>query len=613
MAQKKYEADCKEFISKLMSFLEKKPYANRIVGWHPLVCTENDSFIGGIRRNRSQTDRSKISIGDFHPGAIAAYQNWLRKKYHGSLDDLRKAWGDKHITFETAKPVISELVEAGAQGGMFRNPLKSPAAYDYFEFFPSLLGSFKRRLAKFFKEKTDGKALVLMHYGTITATLKNCEPIGTRQHTNNNDFLEMLKDPNIDVYVSAPLYESRHAGQPYFTYIPVDSVTLHGRMYAGDNDERTFSAGTLRHGRHRGVKETCAVMMRDIGWYMVKNCGAWFADMSYGRPRKWDAMRYPWFSREETTTPMRQMFDIFTEGLKKKHASGSEIAVFVSASTPRYEDIYRAPPLYYNLISKMLFRDMNMIGAPYDIYLMSDLANPKIKKDYKLYIFLNPFFMTPQERIAVQKLKGKGKTLLWFYAPGYVDRERGLITEGISEVTGIKISKKDKRRELLRFKMSDRRHPIIKNVGGKGSIAKGYRDEFWEPLHPEILGPVFYVDDPRAISLGTYPDGKTALALRQFDEWNSIYSAVPVLDTNVLRNVADFAGVHIYCDEDVVLAADNRLLMVNNGYEQNRNLKIKLPERRKIIDALTGEVLSENKKTFMLKLQKSQTRILKME
>ncbi len=62
-----------------------------------------------------------------------------------------------------------------------------------------------------------------------------------------------------------------------------------------------------------------------------------------------------------------------------------------------------------------------------------------------------------------------------------------------------------------------------------------------------------------------------------------------------------------------MLAADNRLLMVNNGYEQSRNLKIKLPERRKIIDALTGEVLSENKKTFMLKLQKSQTRILKME
>ena len=41
--------------------------------------------------------------------------------------------------------------------------------------------------------------------------------------------------------------------------------------------------------------------------------------------------------------------------------------------------------------------------------------------------------------------------------------------------------------------------------------------------------------------------------------------------------MARFAGVHLYCDEDIVLKADSRLLMLHNGYEAERTVTITLP------------------------------------
>ena len=388
-------------------------------------------------------------------------------------------------------------------------------------------------------------------------------------------------------------------------------MTIHDRIFLADNDQRTFTAGTLYHGRHRGVKETCAVMMRDMSLHLLKNSGAWFSDMSRGGTYTWSAKRHPWFAHPATAEAMKDVVDVFRKGLKRKHVSSSEIAVFISLSTTHYEDIYRASPLYFNLIYHMLFKNINMLGAPYDMYLMSDLDNPKLKKDYKLYIFLNPFLMNKKERTAINNLKGDGKTLLWFYAPGFIDKNRGLITDGIKEVTGINVRKKAGK-EKPQMVITGTSHAIIENIHGKSIVTKGYGDNFWGKRHPDVYGPIFYVDDPEVEILGRYPDEKAAFAVRKFKNWNSIYCAVPYLSSNVLRNIAAFAGVNIYCREDVVMAGDNRFLMFNNGCRESKTITIFLPEKKKVIDAISGEVVSFGKREFQLKMKAPQTRILSL-
>ena len=85
-------------------------------------------------------------------------------------------------------------------------------AFDYFEFLPTMLGSFYRRLAKLIKDETDGRVMVMFHYGYVIAHMTSCNNPGSMFNNNNFDLPEMLEDPNLDVYLGAPDYGHRLAG-----------------------------------------------------------------------------------------------------------------------------------------------------------------------------------------------------------------------------------------------------------------------------------------------------------------------------------------------------------------------------------------------------------------
>ena len=122
------------------------------------------------------------------------------------------------------------------------------------------------------------------------------------------------------------------------------------------------------------------------------------------------------------------------------------------------------------------------------------------------------------------------------------------------------------------------KHPVVEKIED-GHVVEfvPYSYDLSVELHPPETAPVFFVDDPRATTLARYPDGEVAVAARDFGDWRSAYCAVPRMDTAWLRGVARFAGVHLYCDEDIVLKADSRLLMLHNGYEAERTVTITLP------------------------------------
>ena len=107
-------------------------------------------------------------------------------------------------------------------------------------------------------------------------------------------------------------------------------------------------------------------------------------------------------------------------------------------------------------------------------------------------------------------------------------------------------------------------------------------------------------DDVRP--LATYPEGGTALAARDMGEWRSVYCTVPYMSSELLRGVCRYAGVHIYCDEDIVLKADNRCLMVHNGYDGERDITINLPAETDVVDWCSGEGVAAGTRTLKLPL-----------
>lgn len=607
---RKYRKDCDDFIKALFAFLKTKPYAGRIIGWHPWSCTALDAFIGGVQNNTGQGDRDKILIGDFHPDAIERYRQWLRARYNNSLPALRKAWGKPDADFATAVPDAKQLVAEDIKDNVFRDPVKSRAVIDYLEFLPTLIGGFHQEMAAIIKRESDRKTLVMLHYGAILHCLRRAQPSGSRVHSSNYDAVNLLNDDNIDMYVQATPYDSRHAGMRFLTYQAIGSINLHDKMYLVDYDVRTFSSGTLL-ARHRSAIESKAIIQRDLAMLMTKNAGAWLSDMGLNHWRKWEEYGMHWFARPEITSAIREVLNIFRKEIKlKKREPVSEIAVFVSADTVKYEDAMNSVCIYRNLVSRMMYNEFTRLGAPYDIYFMADLTNPKLRNDYKLYVFINPFFMTETQRRAVDALKCDGKTMLWFYAPGYGDSAKGLDVEAIAKVTGMKVKVKPDK-EFLQMTVVKNKNVLTGRLEGREFKAETYSGV--KHLHPESIKPVFYIDDKDATVIARFPDGKTAWAARDFGSWKSIYSVVPFLDLQAIRNIADYAGVHLYCREDITMSADNRFLVFDNGYEKEKTLEIFLRKPQTIRDAFTGKIISSGKKSFKLHFNTPETKILTID
>lgn len=602
----KYLQDCYDFIDLTIDFIKTKSYAGRVVGYYPYACSQNDAFIGGSDNNRMIKDRDKILIGDFHPGAIQLFREWLKRKYF-SNEQLQKAWHDEKVTFENALPDGRNLAAEDIPSGVFRDPVKSRAAIDYITFFPTLIGGFYQKLAAHYKKQTDRKALVFMNYGAVLATLPIMQPSGARAQVNNNDFHNLLADENIDMFVQSMPYNLRNADDPIVVYQPVESIVVNKKMYMADYDARTISSGTLKYGRHRSQYESKAILQRDFAWLMIKNSGAWLSDMSSAGWRQWIEYRKPWFSTPETTTPTREVLELFAKSSDIPKKSASEIAVILDIETPAYEDVLNCGVIYRSLCTRMMWSEMTKLGAPYDILLKNDLTNPNTRDDYKLYIFINPFYLNETERATIEKLKRGGKTLMWFYAPGYVSNA-GLDVRGVCELTGLDIKIKSNQKEQLQMQVNNNSHPLTSDLNKstfKLEMAANIVD-----IHPAEIQPVFYIDDPQSQTLANYPDGKSAWAVRNFDDWKSIYCAVPLLNTQAFRNIAKYAGVNLYVDEDIVMGADNRFLMLTNEYEKKRTLKVQLPEIKTVKDAFTGEVISQGQKYFSLEMDTPETRIL---
>ena len=81
-----------------------------------------------------------------------------------------------------------------------------------------------------------------------------------------------------------------------------------------------------------------------------------------------------------------------------------------------------------------------------------------------------------------------------------------------------------------------------------------------------------------------------------------------------MRNIAKFAGVHMYCDEDIIMDADNRFIMLHNGPKTapyglyiNKSITIKLPEKKDVYDLFSEKIIAKNTDAFSVLLPECET------
>lgn len=597
-------ADVQKIVTQVTTFLMSRPYADRIVGYMPMTCGAPDSTMGGVEANLFQTDRSKVTVGDFSPQALAAFRQWLKARY-GTVEKLRAAWHDPQASFDNVKLDIHELTREGAEGGVFRDPRDSAATLDCFDFLSGVMGRFYAQVMRTIKQLAP-QALVGAYYGYNVAHMYGYNNPGSQFNGNNYDLYERLSDPNWDFYAGPIPYESRGSGVPYKNYQATSSILLHGKLLMNELDHRTFIAGATTYGRLHSPREAEAILKRDIGGSLVDGSGYWFADWSAARGR--DGVG--WFTDPSILQTVRETTAAGTKLLQQPRSLGSaQVALFVHGATMGCMDIYRSEPIFYNLVARTVWEEMSRMGAPYDTYLLEDLADQRVRDGYKLYVLLDPFLLTAKERALIEDLKRDGKTVLWFYAPGYADRETGLSDSNIAALTGFSVTHTGPG-EIMRYRITNTASPITQGLApGQEYALAEYGYELSRKLHPAAFGPVFRIEGAGDAALATYPDGGVALAAKDFGTWKSVYCAVPYMSAEVLRGVCRYAQVHLYCQENVVLKADNRCLMVHNG-PQARELTLALPTRCDVSDLCSGEVLGKGTQSLDLKMAATETRLL---
>jgi hypothetical protein len=190
------------------------------------------------------------------------------------------------------------------------------------------------------------------------------------------------------------------------------------------------------------------------------------------------------------------------------------------------------------------------IGAPADYFDVDDLDAVAKTGRYKLFVFLDSPEIDPAKIPA-------GASTLWTYLPGYS-------AEAASRTIGFAV---------------------------KTSTVKGNAT-----FNPSAA--------PSENS------GAAQIAPGLWRKGNTFWAPSPPLTPEALRGVAEATGVHFYAEPGSQILASSSLLMIhaaNDGEQQ-----IRLPQKSRVVDAFTDEVVVSSADSFDVELKKGDTRVWKI-
>jgi hypothetical protein len=539
-ASKVWQEQAEEFLRAYIGHFKKTGLYDRVVAYqvgagHTGEWVKGESSMYG-------------PCGDFSRPMRLYFQGWLRRRYGNDVSRLRAAWHAPSVTFETAGvPKAERQLEARLY--TFRDPAAEQDVIDYFRALADLCAGAVVDLCRTVKEESAGNRLAGAFYGYIMDLAWNGgffrerpdSDYSTYQRSGHLGLRRVLESPHVDFLVSPYAYGFRGMGGDSPSMLPAESVKLHGKLLLIEDDTRTHSdSQDPNYGQVKTLAASRTILRRNLAHFLTHAEGAWWALW------KVDTVKVPEFA-----ALLKEFKDIGERAMELDRSSASEIAVLVDDESFFYESCR------YNLDIPLVFQQrlwgLPRLGAPFDVFLLDDFLAGGLRP-YKLYIFLNPFRLDEGRRKAMAgELRRDGRVALWIYAPGYIKDVPSF--ENMEELTGIRFGLGEQPWGPL-VHITDFSHPLTAGLG---------QDLFWGTNGK--LAPLFHVDDQEARVLGqvVYSQGncRPGFAVKEFPGWKSVYSAAPNIPAQVLRNIARYAGAHIYSDAGDVLYANKNLLGVH--------------------------------------------------
>ena len=567
-ASELWQQDASAALRQTVRHLEQR-FGDNMLGYHPCAQSAGEWFYDHVWE--------KI-MPNFEEPFRAAFARWAQGKY-GTLEALRTAWLQPDLAFETIRvPTLEERLEG--KHGVFRDPGTQRFVIDFAEYMQVCLSDYLMQCARIVKEETNRQKLSVFFYGY------HYELSGFyygAQITGHFRLHEVLHCPDIDVLVSPISYGDRQAGGAGSFMSPVDSIQLHGKLWLNEDDTRThLSPVTSGYGRTDTMAETLGVYRRNFGHQFERHCGTWWMDFGTG----WmaDAAIFDSFARARDIwqqTPATGAFEpqvamITDEASNFYLRSSSEITAFT--------------------VSRMRQR-FNIMGCPVGLYLLDDLCEGKLPASVRLYVFLNDFRLTDQQRQQIRAQMGReGRVALWLYAPGYVNQAAS--ADNVADVVGFRLAQWDEPGST-RIALSEELPAWLQSAPA--------RQVFGDDRKPS---PRFTVPPQAGVTpLGNYEGTpRVGLASKEMGGWTSVFCGALEVSPEVLRAAARFAGAHVYCDTNDVISACPGFVSIHASSAGEKTLR--LPEKVAVTDLITGERMAGTTDRLVLAMAKGETRLL---
>ncbi|NLH99325.1 MAG: hypothetical protein GX446_07510 [Chthonomonadales bacterium] len=564
-ASPRYRKDAAERAAALVRHLEER-YPGNMAGYHPCGQNTGEWFYeetwGALLNGYARAD-------------LEGWRTWLLAHYPDDAA-LRKAWRDPAASRSGADLPTTEE-RRGNPNGVLRNPAAERKLLDFAQYQQDAMADFVCETARAVRQASEGRKLVVYFYGYAYEFGGVVLGPSTSGHYAMRRVLEC---PDIDILCSPISYGDRGLGETGPVMSAAESVALTGaKMWLQEDDTRTHESPDTPDAiaRLKTPAETERVLTRNMMNEATRNLATWWMDLGmegwFDDPGIWDLMK--------RLEPVDRFFMQNPTPYRPEVASIMDERSMLLIGPNVYRQTY---PLTYGARHQL-----GRMGAPYGQYLQDDVLAGRVKA--RMYVFHSAWRMSAEDR---QKLlrATKGAACVWLYAPGAFD-EDGPSPEAMRQLTGFALRSVEPSRGMATPT------PVGTALGLTGPIGVDL------PVRP-----LFAAADARPEeTLATYEDGSAAIAMRRTGtEW-SLFVGVPGLTPELLRVVADKAGVHLYARDNAAVWANGPFVAVQAT--RDGPVAVRLRSRATVTDAITGERIGAGP-SLTLDMRKGDIRVLRV-
>ena len=547
--------------------LVNSPFADRIfsisLGYGNAGEWNNFGYLGG-------------KFPDYSMIESTAFIDWC--KAYGTIDNLNKAWKTHYTSWnDITIPTRAQRMTAGWSS--FGGPDLSMQLLDYHRFQSVRTANLISYFAHVVKTASNNKLLVGTYYGYLTTHMAWAP--GHSLDSGHYALSTLLQSPDID-YINAP-YDYADRQQNIGMGTAINSIMMAGKAFDLEDDlpsHRMFAVNPFNaqpalpnHGTFiKTAQDSILYYWRDMARISAWGINAHWYDFSK------DWYNFPEFS---DFTPKAQVMQDF---LAAQNAHDiAEVAVLIDEDSAFYLGNKSYP--YGWAIYQTISFEMDKSGAPWDIYLASDI-DKVLQKKYKLIIVLNQINNASALR---QKLLAANVPVVWGYGAGML--EKGQWSQ---QPNGAGVEMK----VLLNQTVGD----IV--LGGNATnpfiITAPTSMNAWAGIpRPNITGikPRMEIKDTTVTPLAVFKDdSSTAVGMRG----NEFWVMTPLLSRPILSSIYEKLHIHRYSMDGSSIYANSNLVTLWNP--QGGDSVITLPRpAATLVNATTGQTVARNASTYTVK------------